>query len=114
MILGRIWPPRCHFSFLRPSLLINGTEAEEGKRKPPRSARGEARPSEAPSPEGPSMSPALPHAPRLGGVSTGSRLTQVGPAWSWGSVPQPGVPRELGGAEAIVAWPESWSPRLAG
>lgn len=31
-----------------PSPLINGTEAEEGKRKPPRSARGEAGPSEGP------------------------------------------------------------------
>lgn len=30
-----------------PSPLINGTEAEEGKRKPPRSARGEAGPFEA-------------------------------------------------------------------
>lgn len=31
-----------------PSPLINGTEAEEGKRKPPRSARGETGPSEGP------------------------------------------------------------------
>lgn len=31
-----------------PSPLINGTEAEEGKRKPPRSARGEAGPFEGP------------------------------------------------------------------
>lgn len=40
---GRTQPPEVSLFFpAGPSLLINGTKAEEGKRKPARSARGEA------------------------------------------------------------------------
>lgn len=92
-----------------PSPLMNGTEAEEGKRKPPRSARGEAGLSEcsrareheappaalpAPGPLGPAKCGAHREEPPRGAgpggtpspsFSGSSQATgaEPGPAWCW-------------------------------